>query len=261
VAREILLHPEIVMMHRSQLATGRFSPAERRVPQVPSILVVEADDDMRTLYRRSLAIAGWDVVEASDGRDGLVKLLMDPPSLVITEITLPFIDGFGLCEVLRRDERTAHIPILVVTADARPAQIVRAREAGADVVLVKPTTPEHMLGEARRLLARAKDLRSRAAETSADVAAQFDASANVAARSEGHPRTTLSKSFRRMATTTPPASPPALVCPSCDRLLSYERSEIGGVSRLHPEQWDYYSCDSCGRFQHRQRTGRFRKVS
>jgi DNA-binding response OmpR family regulator len=249
------------MMHRSQLANGRSTRAERRIHQVPSILIVDADDHTRTLYRKSLAIAGWDVVEASDGRDGLVKLLMDPPSLVITEINLPFIDGFGLCEVLRLDRRTAHIPILVVTAEARPAQIVRAQKAGADVVLIKPTTPEHMLREARRLLARAKDLRGRAAATGADVAAQFDASSNVTAGSEGHSRTTLSKSFRRMATTTPPTSPPALVCPSCDRLLSYKRSEIGGVSRLHPEQWDYYSCDSCGEFQHRQRTGSFRKVS
>jgi two-component system chemotaxis response regulator CheY len=249
------------MMRRSQVATGRAANAERQAPRVPSILVVEADDDVRTLYRESLAIAGWDVVEASDGRDGLVKLLMNPPSLVITELNLPFIDGYGLCEVLRHDQGTAHVPILVVTTEARPAQIVRAQRAGADVVLIKPTPPEQMLTEARGLLARAKDLRGRAAAMSAGVAVQFDASANVAARGEGHSRTTLSKSFPRMATTTPPASPPALVCPSCDRPLSYERSEIGGVSRRHPEQWDYYSCDSCGTFQHRQRTRRLRRIS
>jgi two-component system chemotaxis response regulator CheY len=249
------------MMRRSQLANGRPADARSRAPEVPSILVVEADNHMRAHYRELFAIAGWDVVEASDGRDGLVKLLMHPPSLVITEINLPFIDGFGLCEVLRLDPKTAHIPVLVVTTEARPAQIVRAQRAGANVVLIKPAPAEQMLGEARRLLDRAKDLRGRAAATSASVAAQFDASATVAADSEGRSRASLSRSFPRMATTTPPAAPPALVCPSCDRPLKYERSEIGGVSRRHPEQWDYYSCHSCGTFQHRQRTGRFRNVS
>jgi CheY-like chemotaxis protein len=225
------------------------------------MLIADADWDTRALYREEFTRAGCDVVEASDGREALVKAISEPPTLIITEISLPFIDGYALCELLRRDRTTAHVPILVVTTEASPAQIVRAQRAGADVVLIKPTPPEHVLSEARRLLARAKELHGRASATSADVAGQFEASANLTARFKGHSRTTLSKSFPRTATRTPPSSPPALRCPSCDRLLTYQRSELGGVSHRHSEQWDYYRCATCGAFQYRQRTRTLRSIS
>ncbi len=104
----------------------------------PRILVADADVDMRALYRDSFTRAGCDLVEASDGREALVKAILQPPTLVITEISLPFIDGYALCEILRRDLTTADIPILVVTTETRSGQTDRARKAGADVVLIKP---------------------------------------------------------------------------------------------------------------------------
>src|SRR5436309_2352306 len=68
-------------------------------------------------------------------------------------------------------------------------------------------------------------------------------------------RTPLSKAFNRHTTVTPALSPPTLVCPSCDTLLVYQDSHIGGVSEHHREQWDYFECPAkCGRFQFRQRT-------
>jgi DNA-binding response OmpR family regulator len=224
----------------------------------PSILVADADADTRALYRDSFTRAGCDVVEASDGRDALIKAFMHPPTLVITEIRLPFIDGYALCETLRRGRTTADIPILVVTSEANPADAKRARQAGADAVLVKPTTPEDMLREARRLLARAQDMRGRATASRAN--AEREKSANPVAPSEARHRTALSKSFSRFTTNSPPAAPPQLRCPSCDRPLTYERSEIGGVSQRQPEQWDYYTCVTCGTFQHRQRTHKLRHV-
>ena len=225
----------------------------------PRILVTDADLDIRALYRDSFTSAGYDVVEASDGREAIVKALMQPPALVITEIKLPLIDGYALCELLRRDRTTAHVPILVVTTETRPDEIDRALKAGADVVLIKPATIESILNEMRRLLADSTDLGERGTATSANAATQRDESANRPARSKHH--RPLSKLFSRLTTTTPPASPPALRCPSCDRPLRYERSEIGGVSRRHLEQWDYYACATCGKFQHRQRTGKLRSVS
>jgi CheY-like chemotaxis protein len=241
----------------------RPAPASHSLTQTqapaPSILIAHADADTRALYRECLEGAGCHVVEAHDGRDALVKALMHPPTLVITEIRLPLVDGYALCETLRRGRTTADIPILVVTSEANPAEANRARQAGADAVLVKPSTPENMLREAQRLLAHAQDMRERATATRAN--AQREKSANLGARSEEHHRTALSKSFSRFSTTTPPAAPPQLRCPTCDRLLRYEHSEIGGVSHRHPEQWDYYACVTCGRFQHRQRTRTLRSVS
>src|SRR5205085_4103995 len=113
-------------------------------------------------YRQSFSLEGCDVVEAADGRDALTKALVEPPTLVVTEIRLPFVDGYALCEILRRDRATADVPILVITSDARTLAIDRARTAGADAVLVKPTTPEQMLIEMRRLVADTRQMRDRA---------------------------------------------------------------------------------------------------
>jgi hypothetical protein len=59
----------------------------------------------------------------------------------------------------------------------------------------------------------------------------------------------------------PPASPPQLICPDCDRPLDYKSSQVGGVSVRNAEQWDYFICGAgCGTFQYRQRTRKVRKV-
>jgi hypothetical protein len=51
-----------------------------------------------------------------------------------------------------------------------------------------------------------------------------------------------------------------VICPSCDRLLTYELSYVGGVNEHHPEQWDYFVCSTCGTFQYRQRTRKMRPL-
>src|SRR5437660_12411788 len=98
------------------------SAAHRRLPSMvapPCILIVDGAAATRALYRRCLARDGCDIIEAPDGREALAKALMHPPTLIVTELTLPFIDGYALCDILRRDRTTATVPILVVTADAR----------------------------------------------------------------------------------------------------------------------------------------------
>ncbi len=214
-----------------RVPTERATTARASAP-TPRILVADADVDMRALYRDSFIRAGCDVAEASDGHDALAQALMHPPTLVIIEIRLPFIDGCALCTLLRRDRTTADVPILVVTTEARPAQIGRARKAGANVVLIKPTPIEDILNEMRRLVADSTDPGERGTATSANAATERDESANRLPRSEH--QTVLSKSFSRLATATPPASPPQLRCSSCAGWLRYERGQIGGVSHRHP---------------------------
>jgi two-component system chemotaxis response regulator CheY len=188
------------------------------------LLVADADGETRSLYRQSLWLAGCYVVDAADGRDAFVKALVHPPTVVIIETRLPTFDGRALCELLRRDSTTRAVLILVVTTETRPAELGRARAAGADAVLVKPVTPDALLHEIQRLLTRSRNLHSESA--------------------------------------THRAHPPELLCPSCDRALTYEHSHIGGVSNRHPEQWDYYVCSaSCGTFQYRQRTRKLRRVA
>jgi len=120
------------------------------------VLVADADEDMRALYRQLLHGVGCDVIEAVDGRDALEKALVRQPAVVVSELRLPFVDGFSLCEILRRDHVTASVPIVIVTDETRQNEIDRVRAAGADIVLVKPTSPEALLSEINRLTVHPK---------------------------------------------------------------------------------------------------------
>jgi CheY-like chemotaxis protein len=234
------------------------APASSAQP-LPQVLVADADPETRTLYAFILGLAGCQVVEASDGRQALTIALMRPPALVVAEIRLPFLDGCALCEILRRDRETADTPILIVTSDSRPASVERARQTGADWVLLKPATPEVIVAEARRLLAAPRDLQSRAAAMSARLTVPWRFPGELAG---GIPRRrSQTRTLERFSSKTPPATPPELRCPACDGELTYEVSHVGGVNNLHREQWDYFSCPAgCGSFQYRQRTRRVRRV-
>ena len=249
----------MLKMHPDKVQSIPITNNLRSLGPIPRILIVDANDDTRELYRQSFQLSGCHVVEASDGRDALAKALGSPPSLVVTEISLPFLDGYAFCEILRRDRTTADIPILVVTA-AHPADMDRARRAGADVVVAKPTTPDHIVSLSRRLLDEVKDLRGHAAATEARAAASSEISEGALAHFGQRRRTALVKAHSRFITTTPATLPPSLICPLCDRPLAYDRSHIGGVSHRQREQWDYYMCNSCGTFQYRQRTRKLRLV-
>lgn len=209
------------------------------------ILLADADGDARLLYREWLDASGSDVVDAVDGRDAMVKALSVRPSLVITELRLPIFDGFALCEVLRRDSLTKTVPIVVVTGEGRPTEMDRAHAAGADVVLLKPVTPESLLREVDRLL---------------EEPPPATESPELKTKGLGSPRRSL-KMAQRATTMTPSMPPPDLWCPLCDRPLLYERSFVGGVSRRQPEQWDDYRCSAkCGLFEYRHRTRKLRSV-
>ena len=221
--------------------THSVSPNHRRPTR---ILVAEPDSDTRMLYREFLRGRGSDVVDVVDGRDAMARALSVRPSLVITELRLPIVDGFALCSVLRRDSLTKTVPIVVVTAESRPSEVDRAHAAGADVVLIKPVTPESLLREVDRLL-----------EPPAPESRESEATRS------GSPRRSLKKSYLRVTTTTPAMPPPDLWCPRCDQPLHYQRSFVGGVSQRQPEQWDEYGCPGkCGVFEYRHRTRKVRSA-
>jgi two-component system phosphate regulon response regulator PhoB len=223
--------------------TSSVSPDQRRPTR---ILVADPDSDTRMLYREVLHARGSDVVDAVDGRDAMARAFSVRPSLVITELRLPIVDGFALCSVLRRDSLTKTVPIVVVTAESRPSEVDRARVAGADVVLIKPVTPESLLWEIDRLLEQPPP----AAESRVPKATR-----------PGARPPSLKMAYQRVTTTTPSISPPGLWCPRCDRPLLYQRSFVGGVSQRQPEQWDEYGCPSkCGIFEYRHRTRKLRRA-
>jgi DNA-binding response OmpR family regulator len=236
--------------------TTEHAVAGAPVAQPARILVADADADSRALYSASFAPRPWTIVEALDGRDALVKALTRPPSALITELWLPIIDGVALCEILRRDRVTAHVPIAVVTAEARSSEATRALRAGADVVLTKPTRLETLVRTLEQLVERSGTLRKRSEAAVAQAAVDVERSEEL--RAKRH--VMLSRTNPRWMTTTPELPPPELTCQMCDAPLKYEHSFIGGVSERHREQWDYYTCARCGMFQYRQRTKKLRRV-
>ncbi len=98
-------------IHRKRLATviARHRPAGRA-------LVVDDDADARRLARQVLESEGWSVTEARDGREGLDRVAEDPPDLIVLDLMMPELDGFGFAEELGRKEKWRTIPVLVVTA-------------------------------------------------------------------------------------------------------------------------------------------------
>jgi CheY-like chemotaxis protein len=224
-----------------------------RLAVMPTVLVVDADDDTRVRYRQTFMLEDWEVLEASDGREALATAFVDKPTLVVAATWLPFIDGCALANILRHDPSTAETLIVLLTADALPASIDRARRSGADVVLPKPTGMEDMLTAIRRLFSAAGDHIDAIAWALDGGTGRRVASRAIRQAPKG--RRSRARSFVRFTTTTPSASPPSLTCPLCDRRLTYERSHVGGVIARYPEQWDYYRCPvSCGTFQYRHRT-------
>jgi two-component system chemotaxis response regulator CheY len=220
------------------------------------VLLVEPDDDTRLLYRQSLELIGCDVVEASDGRDALAKAFGQQLALIVTETRLAWIDGFALCEVLRRDAITRNIPILVLTGESPHGQIERARAAGATSVLVKPASLEGVIREMRRLISAY----SRHQPGAATIAGAAGENAQDLLPSQ-RVRTSYIRAHQRCQTTAPPRVPPQIVCPACDVPLKYQHSHIGGVTSQNSEQWDYFICpSSCGTFQYRQRTRKLRRI-
>ena len=219
------------------------APLSASLAAIPRVLIADSDMDNRVLYRDSFTFAGWSVSEAHDGREALVQAFITRPWIVVTELRLPIIDGASLCEILREDGVTASVRILVITSETRDAELDRARRAGADEVLLKPCAPDRVVAEARRM-----------------ARTRFIAAAPALPSPPGH-RTSLAKAHHRFETTSPDQPPLPLVCPICTDPLRYERTFIGGVSRRHPERWDYFSCPKCGQFQYRFRTRKLRQLT
>lgn len=115
------------------------------------ILTVDDSASMRALLRHALAGNGFDVVQAVDGIDALEWLSENDADLIITDINMPRLDGFGLIEKLREDNNHCDRPILVLTTESSDEKKARARNAGATGWIVKPFDAEKLISAIRRV--------------------------------------------------------------------------------------------------------------
>jgi CheY-like chemotaxis protein len=119
--------------------------AEHLEQLVPSLMIADGDGDSRLLHKIVLTSIAETLLEAEDGVEALAKASGVRPDVIVTAARLARIDGYALCALLRLDRRTHRAGIVITTADAFPADIARALDAGADEVLVKPYLPEDLI--------------------------------------------------------------------------------------------------------------------
>lgn len=118
----------------------------------PLVLIVEDQRELRHLYAEQLALSGFDVIEAGDGAAALARTSEQSPDVVLMDLSLPGIDGWEATRRLKHDARTAHIPIVALTAHDGAGELERATQAGCDWFVPKPCPPDALIAEVRRVL-------------------------------------------------------------------------------------------------------------
>ncbi|MBE9175208.1 response regulator transcription factor [Synechocystis salina LEGE 06155] len=121
---------------------------------MPRILIIDDDPAISDLVSINLEMAGYDVQQAVDGIKGQALAVQLQPDLIMLDLMLPKVDGFTVCQRLRRDERTADIPVLMLTALGQIQDKIQGFDSGADDYLTKPFDVEEMLARVRALLRR-----------------------------------------------------------------------------------------------------------
>src|SRR5947208_5827241 len=115
------------------------------------VLVVDDESDIRGLVQELLQRAGYDVIEAADGNEGLKRFHAKKPDLVILDVQMPGLDGWG---VLERIRELSEVPVIMLTARAAELDKVRGLRAGADDYVTKPFGRQELLARVEALLRR-----------------------------------------------------------------------------------------------------------
>jgi two-component system chemotaxis response regulator CheY len=117
------------------------------------ILLVDDSPSVRQQVRLALTEAGYPVVEANDGLDGLAKLAATPDvGLIISDINMPRMNGLDMVEKVKSEAKHVTLPVLMLTSEGQPALIERAKKAGVKGWVVKPFKADMLLAAVKKLL-------------------------------------------------------------------------------------------------------------
>jgi signal transduction histidine kinase/DNA-binding NarL/FixJ family response regulator len=130
---------------------GDAGAGEVETDAKPTILVVEDNKDVRRYICEPLE-ADYTVVEAVDGEDGIEKAKKIIPDLVVSDIMMPGKDGYELCQTLKKDIKTSHVPIILLTAKASEESVLEGFETGADDYITKPFNTRILLTRIKNLV-------------------------------------------------------------------------------------------------------------
>jgi two-component system, cell cycle response regulator DivK len=116
------------------------------------ILVVEDTEDNRQILRDLLGMAGYDMIEAHDGAEGVSQATQHKPDLILMDIQMPVMDGYEATRRIKANPELTAIPIIAVTSYALSGDEQKARAAGCDAYIAKPYSPRQMLAKVREIL-------------------------------------------------------------------------------------------------------------
>jgi len=117
-----------------------------------SVLVVDDEEDIREVAALSFELAGWQVVTATSGRDGIAAAIAAPPDVILLDVMMPELDGPGTYALLQADARTREIPVVFLTAKVQNADKRRYAESGVRGVIAKPFDPLTLPAEVESIL-------------------------------------------------------------------------------------------------------------
>lgn len=119
------------------------------------VIIIEDEETLIKNLADKLQSEGFSVVTAVDGDDGLEKIRAETPDLIILDIMLPKLDGLSICRMVRHDQNTSHIPIIMLTARGTEVDKIVGLESGADDYIVKPFGLGEFLARVRAVMRRA----------------------------------------------------------------------------------------------------------
>lgn len=162
-------------LYKDEIETGRsgdMDPADESEYDIkkakqerPIILVVEDSVEMRN-YIREVLEALYRVVEAKNGREGIHKAQKIVPDLIISDVMMPEVDGYELCNVLKNDRITSHVPIVLLTAKASEDSIIDGLETGADDYIIKPFSTKILKARIENLITLRRQLQQKVRQQS-----------------------------------------------------------------------------------------------
>ena len=123
--------------------------------QKEKILIVDDEISIRQILETRLSLIGYDVVSASDGEEALSTFRRENPNLVVLDVMMPKLDGYGVCQELRKE---SDIPIIMLTALGDVSDRITGLELGADDYVVKPFSPKELEARIKSVLRRAEKI-------------------------------------------------------------------------------------------------------
>lgn len=123
----------------------------------PKILIVDDETDVVDFVENTLRAEGFEVISAYDGIGALDIVATEKPDLVLLDIMMPMMSGYEVCEQIRANPDTRHIPVICVSSSHAPDARPKSIQSGASALIVKPFLPKDLVAEIRHYLKQEKE--------------------------------------------------------------------------------------------------------